>query len=373
MLERAASEEWASAITIDNVDSASPFADFLTATLQRQVPVGDGALLRVRFDGDAALFLARANLVEMKEHVERLDGAGRSRYAGSGTWLDGAAAAALAGQVLTAWVRARHLAALDAESADVKAAIAALQSRLDGDSQRLLKAASNDLSRFLREAREGYAAALRKPVFRERVEASCAEAGRTWVTLQARLAAIRTHLAAQADAPRLGEVQLERALVQMRALHEERRVQALGARLLAALHGMRLALGTPHAEGAAALRAIGERWHAEAVAECALLDRLMERVKAAKAPEYTGKGEFESNRSAAKAAYDRLVADAAGATARALDAAGAALARGFLDGEAADWTLVLRVGPSGRIAEWRRVPPARPAAAPASTATRSAG
>jgi hypothetical protein len=169
-------------------------------------------------------------------------------------------------------------------------------------------------------------------------------------------------------------VQLERALVQLRALYEERRVQTLGARLLAALNGLRLALGAPRANAASALREVRERWQADATAERALLDRLIERVKTARPPEYAGKGEFESNRSAARAAYDRLVVDSADATARVLDAASAAQARGFLDGEAVDWTLYLRVGAGGRIAEFRRAPPAPPAAAQAPPAAeRTAG
>ena len=372
LLERATPAEWDGAVPIDSVDATSPFADSLTGTLQRQMPVGSGALFRARFDGTTALFLAQANLVELKERVERLEGAGRSRDPGDGTWLDGAAAAALAGQALAAWVRARHLSELDAESADIKGAITALQTRLDADGQRLLKAASQDLSRFLREAREGYAAALRKPVFLERVEAACAAAGASWTALQARIAAIRAQLATQADAPRFGEVQLERTLAQLRALHDERRVQALGARLLGALHGLRVALGAPHPKGIAVLQEARDRWHAEAADERTLLERLLERVKTAKAPEYAGKGEFESNRNAARAAHDRLVADGGDATARVLDAAAAAQARGFLDGEAIDWTLYVRVGMGGRIGEWRRALPVRapgaPAAAPAASA-----
>jgi len=162
--------------------------------------------------------------------------------------------------------------------------------------------------------------------------------------------------------------------VQLRALSEERRVQALGARLLAALHGLRLALGAPQANAVSALREVRERWQADATAERALLDRLLERVKTARPPEYAGKGEFESNRSAAAGAYERLVADGGEATARVLDTAVAAQARGFLDGEAVDWTLYLRVGLGGRIAELRRALPAPPAPAQAPPAAeRTAG
>jgi hypothetical protein len=372
VLERATQAQWESATAIESVDTASPFADSLTGSLQRQMPssADGGMLYRARFERGDALALAQANLIDLKERVERRDGVrgaqtdpardlarDPARDPAFVSWLDGAASAALAGQALAAWARARHIGALDAESGEIKAAIQAQQARFDAEAVRLLKGASQDLSRFLREAREGYAAALRKPVFLERVQAACTEAGNVWSRLEGRLDAIRTMLAAQADAPRLGEVQLERSLAALRAMADERRVQVLGARLLAAIHGVRTALGAPRPKAGESelVQALG-RWRSSVAAERALLDRLIERVRTAKAPEYAGKGEFESNRVAARAAYDRLVADGATAAGAALEAACAAEARGFLDGEADQFTLYMRVAPDGRIVEWRRAP-----------------
>jgi hypothetical protein len=378
VLERATAAQWESAISIESVDAGSPFADSLAGSLQRQLPAQDGALFRARFEHGDALALAQANLVDLKERVERQaasrGAADPARDPAFAAWLDGAASAALAGQALAAWARGRHLGALDAESSELKSAIAALQARLDPEALRLLKAARQDLSRFLREAREGYAAAVRKPVFLERVTGACTEAGAMWSRLEARGEAIRTQLAAQADAPRLGEVQLERTLAALRALHEERRVHALGARLLGAIHGLRIALGAPRAApGGGALEQAHERWRAAAGVERALLDRLVERVRTAKAPEYAGRGEFESNRAAARAAYDKLVVAGADATGVALEAARAAEVRGWLDGEADEFVLYVRVGPDGRIVEWRRAPIAREARAPDASRQATAG
>lgn len=364
-LARADRSLWDAAIALECApEPLATLTDLLAANLPMTRPPEGGAeaIFAVHFDRDDALRVARASpstLLDIAAHrrAAAIVKAGGRPEAARLAWLGGAASAMLAGTVLGAWTRTRHLVALDEELAEIKSLLAALQPKLDAETLRALKTLLQDLSRFMREARDNYPAALRKPVYLERVAEAGAEAARVWLALQERPRAIRAQLAALADAPRYGEVQLERSVVQLQALHEEHRVQGLGARLVAALNGLRLALGDSAAlPGVPTLASLGATWRSDADAERALLRRVAECERGALGPPYAGKGEFESNRAAARGLLARLGTESAEGAGLSLQEAQGALAAGFLDGQASDWTLLLRVDGAGRVSELRRCP-----------------
>ena len=359
-LEHVNPARWAAA---DALDCSAECLDAMSVALGRvfrsrpaPAKAGDG-YFSVRFEDGAALEIARADaaLLEslaQRQRERRLDRAAGESAAG---WLDRGAAADVAGAALASWARARYFARLDAELPDIKGAANAIAAKLDEDPQRRLKKLVHDLSRFLREVRENPVAAMRKPVFLERVGDACVEADRLWLAVCERSAAIRARLGALAAAPRFGEMQLERSVQHLRALTEERRIEAHAARLLAALTTLRLGLGATGAPPAGrSLEAICAACTADAEQERALRERLDECQRNAKAPAYTGKGEFESNRTAARTLLAKLDSAPAEGAAGRLEAARAALTAGFLDGAAAEWNLLLRWDRDGRCVEARR-------------------
>ena len=369
VLERATQAHWESATAIESVDTASPFADSLTGSLQRQMPssADGGMLYRARFERGDALALAQANLIDLKERVERRDGPrgtrpdparDPARDPAFASWLDGAASAALAGQALAAWARARHIGALDAESGEIKAAIQAQQARFDAEAVRLLKGASQDLSRFLREAREGYAAALRKPVFLERVRGRVHRGRQRLVAARGPTRRDPHHArrAGRCAAPRRGAA---RAQPSPRCA----RWPTSGACRPSA-HGCSprsTACAPPSARRG---RSQGKRARAGARALALFGGR---RTRAARSPDRARAHGEGTRATPARASSNRIAWRRAPRTtgwsptarlppARALEAACAAEARGFLDGEADQFMLYMRVAPDGRIVEWRRAP-----------------
>ena len=405
--------DWSAAVAVDATpELLSALTSVLVPALQRGRKIASAAIVAVSFDGDDAIRIARGDTaaldalarraaswplpasaelpeeveitepagvagrvedVERAEAVEIIEAVGaneRAERATAAGWLGRDGAAMLSGSLLAGWTRSRYVEALDAGLPEIRSALAAALPKLDAETQRRLKTLVHELSRFVREARDHYAAVLRKPVFIERVAESREQAAQVWVALQDRMQAIRAQLEALASASRYGEVQLERTVAQLRALHEERRIEALGARLVATLALLRLALGDADTE-ARSLEALRTAHRAGLDAEQALRARLAACERSAKGPAYAGKGEFESNRAAARSWHTRLDAEPADSAGWHLDAVGVALAAGFLDGEASDWTVLLRRDGDGNVAEIRRarrVAPASksdPTAAPA--------
>ena len=349
---------WSAAIAFD---SAPDRLAAITALLAPALRAGQGtdgeAILAISFEGDDAIGIARADTATLDALSRR--GASTAAAASGATaapagWLGREGAAAVAGSVLADWARSRYVDGLDARLPEIKSALGAALPKLDGETQRRLRKLVHEFSRFVREARDNYAGAIRKPVFLERVAEAGAEAARVWAAVQDRMKAIRVQLDSLASAPRYGEVQLERTIGQLRALHEERRIEALGARLVAALAVLRLGLGDAAAEGEHSLDALCAAHRADLDAEQALRSRLAECERSAKGPAYAGKGEFESNRVASRTWHSKLEAEPADGAGHHLAAARAAVAAGFLGGDATDWTLLLRRDRDGGVVEVRR-------------------
>ncbi|HEX7438905.1 MAG TPA: hypothetical protein VF319_02320, partial [Caldimonas sp.] len=219
-LARADRSLWDAAIVLECApEPLATLSDLLAASVPMARPPEGGAeaIFAVHFEGDDALPVARANWSRLQDLVVRrhatavLNGGGGPEAARV-AWLGGTAATTLAGTVLGAWTRTRHLVALEEEIAEIKSLLATLQPKLDAETLRALKPLVQDLSRFMREARDNYPAAIRKPVYLERVAEAGAEATRVWLALQERPRAIRAQLVALAGAPRYGEVQLERSV-----------------------------------------------------------------------------------------------------------------------------------------------------------------
>ena len=137
----------------------------------------------------------------------------------------------------------RFLESLGDEMRELKSLLAGLAPKIDGLADGRLKALVQDLSRFAREARENYASAIGKAAFRERIEDAAERALNIWRDAVERTDAARQPLETLSKSPRFGEVQVEKALALMRALHEQKRIQEISARTLAAAHTLRLAVG----------------------------------------------------------------------------------------------------------------------------------
>ena len=239
---------------------------------------------------------------------------------------------------------------------ETKSLAAALHPRLLAQGEGRLKALLQDLTRYLREAEENYAGAIRKPVFVARVGDTTAQSEQLWRQSLDALHAPRALLAAQTAAPRFGEVQLEKALGALRELQGQRRVIDVAARVLAGWHLLRLALGESATGAAATLRAARD-----ALNSCGAVDRTLTAALAAcldgaKAPEYVGKAEFISNRGAARELLARFDDASLGAADQFIGQVVDAIEAGFAG--RAPLALLLQLDEQGRAAEVRAAVPA---------------
>ena len=291
-LEPASEGEWAAgiALALSPVQSAA----VATALGNEELP----ALYAIDFPAGATMSVARADLAFMRGLATGATSASR--------WLDGSAAAVVAAVSLASLANERFLESLGDEMRALKALLAGLAPKVDGLADGRLKALVQDLSRFAREARENYASAIGKAAFRERIEDAADRALGLWRDAVERTDAARQPLETLAKASRFGEVQVEKSLALMRALHEQRRIQEIAARTLAAAHTLRIAVGDsiaatagdPLASAAAAVRAGIEQ-------DRELQLRLVDCEKAARGDPYVGKGEFEANRAALRKLIER--------------------------------------------------------------------
>jgi hypothetical protein len=271
-----------------------------------------------------------------------------------GAWLNAAASASLAGTALAAWVGEHYLAGLAEQGADIKAALTAIPAKLAAPADPRIKTLAQDLSRFNREARDNYAASIGKPLFVQKVADAATQAATILTTVQLHLSGARAELDRLAKAPRYGEVQLEKSLVQLRELHGQRRVQDAALRILAGLERLRLALGDPGAPGGAALmRAACERVSAGLAEDRELIKRQRAGEAVAQGSAYMGKGEFNTNRTQARALFDKIDAEPSERALQQLADVAEARAGGFLGGAAPDWALLLRIDEQGQVSELR--------------------
>ena len=283
------------------------------------------------------------------------------RPAPHGAWLNAAASASLAGTALAAWVAERYLADLPDQGNQIKAALTAIPVKLVAPADPRIKTLAQDLSRFGREARDNYAAAIAKPLFMQRVADAASQAAAILTTVQLHLTGARDELERLSKAPRYGEVQLEKSVAQLRELHGQRRVQDAALRILAGLERLRLALGDAAAPpGVAMLRAACEHVAAGLAQDRDLVQRLRACEAVAQGSAYVGKGEFLSNRTQARALFDKIDAEPSALALKQLADVADARGSGFLDGRAAQWALLLRIDEQGQVSELRHM--ARPAA-----------
>ena len=252
-LEPAGEGEWAAgvALPLSPVQSAS----VATALAGDELT----AAYAIDFAPGATMSVARADLAFMRALAAGATSAGR--------WLDGSAAAVVAAVSLAGLANERFLESLGDEMRELKSLLAGLAPKIDGLADGRLKALVQDLSRFAREARENYASAIGKAAFRERIEDAAERALNIWRDAVERTDAARQPLETLAKTPRFGEVQVEKALTLMRALHEQKRIQEISARTLAAANSLRIAVGDsvavapvdPLASAAAACRPASSR------------------------------------------------------------------------------------------------------------------
>ena len=320
----------------------------------RRAPDDAFAVLALAFPAGSILRIARGDADMLKSLSTDNETATLRALA----WLDSKGASTLASTLLAALASARHLDELSGEVQEIKAAFNTLPPKLAALADGRLKSLVQELSRFMREARDNYAASIARPAFRERVDDACARMLALWHEIAGQLDASRQHLGADATAPRFGEVQIERALASLRNLHDERRLQQFAARVLAALHVLRVSLGgtsSAHAgvhplqSASAALRAGGDE-------DAALAARLRLCEQSAQGDPYVGRSEFEASRAAMRKVLDKLdePVAAAGEGAARLGTAQAAAAEGFPDASGGDDRWLIRVDAAGGAAEVRR-------------------
>lgn len=320
----------------------------------RRAPDDAIAVLALAFPAGSILRIARGDADMLKSLSTDNETATLRALA----WLDSKGASALASTLLAALASTRHLDELSGEVQEIKTAFNTLPPKLAALADGRLKGVVQELSRFMREARDNYAASIVRAAFRERVDDACARMLALWREIAGQLDASRQQLGADATAPRFGEVQIERALASLRSLHDERRLQQFAARVLAALHVLRVTLGStpaahagvhPLQSASAGLRAGGDE-------DAALAARLRVCEQSAQGDPYVGRGEFEANRAAMRKLLDKLdePAGAAGDGTARLGSAQAAAAEGFPDASGSDDRWLIRVDAAGGAAEVRR-------------------
>jgi hypothetical protein len=343
VLERAPAASWDSATAL----ASTPVQRELLSDLMARAAELDGAaegeaIYAVRLAAGAALPLARSegapagSIMFVSEPPQALDPVAAANFA----------AAALALQAARL-----QLPTLRGQVGETKTVAAALHPKLIAQTEGRLKSLVQDLARYLREAEENYAGAIRKPVFIGRVDAACEQAVGVWQGALAAAAAARSQIETQVQAPRFGEVQLEKSLAALRDLQGQRRVLDAAARILSGWEQLRLLLGDASAGAAPMLREAAAGLAAARDADGRTAAALGACVDAAKAPDYVGKAEFNANRNAVREILAGFDAGAFAAAQAALERATAALDAGFA-GRVAQ-ALLVRVDAASRVVDVR--------------------
>lgn len=222
---------------------------------------GAADLYRLSLRPGAALTLARGELAESALRVLPA----QSLAAGH--------ASALAALVLALHCAPVHLRALRREVAAIQADSAPwMRSSSAGDER--LRALLQDLSRHLREVEENHAGAIRRPVFVAQVAEYCVQAEAQWRAASDAAAALRQPLAALASQGAVDEADW---LGRVQAYALRRGVACSAARMLAAWHGLRLALGEAVPAAALVLNAARRTQRAAVAEELAIARSLASR------------------------------------------------------------------------------------------------
>jgi len=345
-LERCSAAAWQGATPLEATPmQRDALARLLACADQLEVAPGAAGepLYRLQLRHGAALALARG----------KLGGAsGPELRSAPPEALDPALASQAAAVTLALHCAPVYLVGLRAHVTETKTVAASLHPKLVAQHEGRLKSLLQDLTRYLREAEENYAGAVRKPVFVARVAETCGHAETLWQSVGEAVATARAQLDTQAKASRFGEVQLERSLAALRDLQSQRRAQDSAARILAGWQALRLALGEAAPAAAAALRDAAAALRSSDAADRALGDVLKGCIDGAKVPDYVGKAEFIANRSAARELLQRIDAESLEPAGQQLTRAAEAIEAGYA-GEAA-LELLLRLDSAGQPAELRR-------------------
>jgi hypothetical protein len=261
--------------------------------------------------------------------------------------IDPASAPDFAAATLALHAARRPLPELHAQVGETKTAAAALHPKLVAQTEGRAKSLMQDLTRYLREAEENYAGAIRKPVFLDRVTQACRQAAGLWQGAQAHAAAARSVLETQSRAPRFGEVQLERTVAALRELQGQRRVLDVAARLLSGWEQLSLLLGQPDDARGRALDDTAQALADGVAADRTLAAALSRCLDEAKAPEYVGKAEFTTNLVAGRELVEAIAKDALTVAGASLARAGAALVAPRADED--PLALLLQVDAQARV------------------------
>lgn len=321
-------------LVIDRADAAAwqQAAEFASTPVQRELLAGllaqapqlDGpsaadAAYRVRLRAAAALAVARGEIE------------GPALKAVPAGAIDTDAAADFAAALLALHAARRSLPELRAQVGETKSVAAALHPKLVAQTDGRGKTLMQDLGRYLREAEENYAGAIRKPVFIDRVGQACQQAGALWQGVQAQAGAARAALDVQARAPRFGEVQLERTVAALRELHGQRRLLDVAARLLSGWEQLHMLLGQRDAQVATRLGDTRRALDEGVAADLARVAALTTCLDQAKAPDYVGKAEFTTHLQAARELLAGIAKDTMTGAATSLDRAAAELSAPAVD------------------------------------------
>ena len=349
-LERAGAAEWEAAQPL----VLTPAQRATVAAVIGSAVAGTAAsspFVVAEFGAGAAPMLARADVAFARAQAEANQRAGLSGI----RWLSSEGATSVAAIALAALAGERLLPALGSETQELKSDAAALPVALAGKAPARLKGLLMDLARLAREARDGYASVVAKRPFRERIDEVTDAAVDLWRELAQRADAARQQLEAVSAVPRFGEVQVEGALAAARELQDGQRLQALGARALAAAMLLRAVAGElapsagndPLPSALASIDAGLER-------DRELAERLGERERSAKGDPYVGKSEFEAKRAALR---KLIAAPPAAAIVAARERLAAAQSTPPLDLAGAPGgtaRLLIRLGDSAESCELRR-------------------
>lgn len=253
VVERVGSGEWhrappALATPMQCQLLASAFAH---APLLAEARGGGADLYRLSLRPGAALALARGELSESALRVLPAQS------------LDAAHACGLAALVLALHCAPVHLRALRRDVAAIQADSAPWM-RSSSTGEERLRTLLQDLSRHLREVEENHAGAIRKPVFVAQVADYCVQAEAQWRAAVDAAAALRLPLSRATAQGDIGQAEWSE---QIQAYALRRNVACSAARMLAAWHGLRLALGEAVPAAALVLGAARRAHHAAGVQE----------------------------------------------------------------------------------------------------------
>ena len=348
VVERAAEAAWRDAAEL----ASTPVQRELLGGLMLQAPqldgapAGEAATYAVRLRGATALAVARGEIAP-PVLVAVPVGA-----------IDTPSAADFSAALLALQAQRRPMPDLRAQVGETKTAAAGLHPKLVAQTEGRVKTLMQDLGRYLREAEENYAGAIRKPVFLDRVGQACRQAIAVWRGVHPALSAARSTLEAQTQAPRFGEVQLERTVTALRELQGQRRLLDVAARLLAGWQQLRMLLGERDGEVATTLGEAARELDGGLAADRTLAATLAACLERARPPDYVGKAEFNSHLAAAREMLDGLVKDSLAAASASLARAGAEFAAPPIDEP--PMALLLQLDAQGRVAAVRE--PTSPAA-----------